>query len=184
MGTFIWTALVTGFRLSKSLELLQGADVDDLTTIAGSALVNNPEIFLCEEGKDFFVWKLREEARRTYLASFLKRYYKDFYGADIHYFNKHCKPVIDYLLTSPTNEQLNEWEKDSLSNVFYSDEYGIREVLIDRKRINMRFSSVRLSHEGKVLYEKLERHLTFFEHAMRTAYADNPIGGCLIVEVG
>jgi hypothetical protein len=32
------------------------------------------------------------------------------------------------------------------------------------------------------MYEKLEGHLSFFERAIRKPYADNPLGGWLIVE--
>lgn len=184
MGEFIWTALVSEFRVSKSLAALKEADLNDSNAFIGKALVNTPELFLCEEGKDFFIWRLKEEARRTYLGSFLKQYYQDFYGSDIRYFDEHCKPVIDYILTDPTDEKLNQWKENTLSEVFYPDEYGVREVLVHQKRINIRFSSIRLSYEGKVMYEELEKHLRFFELAMQKAYADNPLGGCLIVEVG
>jgi len=43
---------------------------------------------------------------------------------------------------------------------------------------------VSLSSEGKVMFEELDRHLSFFEKALPSTYGDNPFGKCLTVDVG
>lgn len=40
------------------------------------------------------------------------------------------------------------------------------------------------TNEGKVLYEELEQHVAFFESALRKAYANDALGGCLMITIG
>jgi len=47
----------------------------------------------------------------------------------------------------------------------------------------LQIDNVELTSEGKVVYEELDQHLHFFESAIRKAYADDSLGGCLMVTV-
>jgi hypothetical protein len=67
--------------------------------------------------------------------------------------------------------------------VFFDPGEEYRDMIIAGKRMEISYSSIALSFEGKVMYEEFERHLLFFERSIRKVYSDDPLGGCLIIDI-
>lgn len=181
MGQYIQTGLITNFYAVKPAKRSKSNLLSQQELIAKAA-VDQPQIFECKEDKEYFTWTLKSTVKKKYLVNFLKRYYQDFY--DSNTYSNHCKPVIDFLSTNPSQKALEKWDEDQLNDSFCLDDNIYREINIADKEIRVFISSYRLSIEGKVMYEELDGHLDFFEKCMRKAYADDPLGGCLIVEIG
>jgi hypothetical protein len=59
-----------------------------------------------------------------------------------------------------------------------------RIVTLSGQEVRVNVSVISLSSEGKVMFEKMQQHLSFFEKALRFVYGDNPFGKCLTVDVG
>jgi hypothetical protein len=128
------------------------------------------------------VWKLGRQARDAHLVDLLSRFYMDYYGFQSPDFSVHCKPIIDFFLTKPTDEKLAEWLQES--DEFLDLNRWYRKVNIGGKDVTVNFSMWSLACQGKVTFEALERHLRFTEKSIRKAYANNPLGGSLVVDVG
>jgi hypothetical protein len=181
MGTYMYTGLIHEFQVAKSYKP-DKVSLDSFKAEVAGAVVSNPEHYSCNEVHGMFIWRLPQKARDAYLVDLLSRYYGDFYGLQSPDFAEQCKPAIEFFLTRPTDEKLAEWLEESDG---FSDLDGwFRTVKIGGKEVTVHFSVWSLSCEGKVMVEELERHLRFFERAIRKTYADNPLGGSLAVDVG
>jgi hypothetical protein len=84
---------------------------------------------------------------------------------------------------NPSIDKLYEWDEDS-DYAIALDRDEIRDISIAKSEVRVNICNITLTSEGKVLYEELDQHLRFFEWAMRRAYADDPVGGCLMVTIG
>jgi hypothetical protein len=80
-------------------------------------------------------------------------------------------------------ETFYEWLKDSDGELFLSNDEE-RDVVLAEHKIRVRICYLELTMEGKVMYEEIEKHLLFFESAMRKKYADDLLGGALMVTIG
>jgi hypothetical protein len=178
------TAFIAGFGFSTTASKPKGFSLDEFKWQVASNVVGNPYIFNCEGGTGYCEWTWTQDARRTYLIPFLSRFYADFYGEDSREFLEYCKPVLDFLATDPSDQDLLNWAEEYCYHTFYpmDDWQGVVEV--NGKEITVNLSVFSLTSEGKVMYEEMEQHLTFLEEVLRKAYADNPFGQCLTIDVG
>jgi hypothetical protein len=181
MGTYMQTGLIHDFRVSRSHELGNPGS-DAFESEVAKAMVDNPEEYSCSEEGGMYYWRLRQEAKEANLLALVKRYFEDFYGSETSYFDKNCKPVISFLSTNPSGKELSKraLESEELAEV---DGWS-RRLNIHGQEVKVYFSVWVLSNEGKVMFEELDRHLTFFEKTIRRTYADNPLGGSLVIEIG
>lgn len=184
MGDFIYTALIREFRVSTSVADPAGVELEKTRSDLAEFLVDNPDLYSCVEECGMLRWKWKEEARRGFLIDLLSRYYADFYDGESKYFAEYCRPVIDFLDSAPTDEDLIRWAEEKGSEVFYPMNGWVRMAAFNGRKVKVYVSLLRLSSEGKVIDEEMHRHLTFFEKALRIAYLDNPLGGCLTVDMG
>lgn len=178
------TLLITGFTSANPFRRSGSKKINNPQKIIAKAIVDRPDNYDCKKGEGEFTWTLKSTVKKKYLTNFLKRYYHDFYGKDSSFYIENCQPVIDFLSTNPSNEKLEEWEEDQCNNAFGLDDNYYEEITVEGKEMNVFISCYRLSFEGKVEYEELDEHMKFFKKLLRKVYADNPLGGCLIVEVG
>jgi len=180
-GNIFANGLIHDFRVSKSHNLGHlGSDA--LKSEVAKAMVDNPEEYSCSEEGGMYFWRLRREVKEAHLLTLVKRYYEDFYGSENSYFVKKCEPVISFLLTNPSGKELSKWTQESEELAEVS---GLsRAPKMAGQELKVYFSMWVLSTEGKVSFEELARHLTFFEKAIRRTYADNPLGGSLVVDIG
>ncbi|MES1249817.1 MAG: hypothetical protein ABUL46_03990 [Chitinophaga rupis] len=183
MGQYMRTALITEFNVSSSSLGSQGDNLADMKSLFAKEIIDNPESFKCSKEGDSYIWTLKPSIAKKYLAGFLKRYYQDFYNPNSDYYKNNCEPIIGYLSSNPTIEELKNWSENSNDGYLNFDEDEIYQINFNREQINIGVSSILLSLEGKVLYEELEEHLKFFKKSIRKAYADDPLGGGITVEV-
>lgn len=182
MGQYFHTGIIVEFRIYKSEIPKISRNLDKVSGELAPAVVDNPNAFdLVDEG-DYFAWKLKQDIIEKRLPLFLKRYFNDFCSGDSEYYDSHCKLILDYLSTNPSIDKLHEWDEDS-DYVITLDKYEIEEIAIAKGEVQAHVYSILLTSEGKVMYEELDRHLEFFERAMRKAYADDPLGGCLMATI-
>lgn len=166
MGTFICTHIITSF--GKRPEPEDRAEIDRIPI----SRVDNPELFMVEENEGYYEWKLKPGILGENLYNLLKIFYEDFYGNDQHNFKKNCLPVLDFLKTRPTETEIWNYLKNTISDVFWISECHY-----------LGADTIALSYEGKVCYEEVQRHLDFFNLITRKVYQENPLGGCLIIDI-
>jgi hypothetical protein len=182
MGTFMQTGVINEFSVAKSYNKAKGFNLDAFRAAVERAMVNNPEIYNCEETDGVYYWTLSREARQAHLVDLIKRFYTDFYDPRNPDFDTFYKPILAFLETNPTDDELTAWAGE---NGDFSELDGwMRKVVVKGYEVKVNFSFLGLSCEGKAMVEELERHLSFFEKAIRRMYADNPIGGSLAIDIG
>ncbi|MEJ2879952.1 hypothetical protein [Pedobacter sp. GR22-6] len=149
-----------------------GSDEENEINRVASTRVDKPEIFTAQGKNGFYTWTLKPEILSTYLYSFLKGYYEDMYGNKRSVFKEDCKAVLDFLATQPTDTEIWKFLEDDWHDVLNvsSEHFFSTETLC-------------LSCEGKVFFEEMDMHIDFFVRAIRKAYSDNPLGGCLDIYV-
>jgi hypothetical protein len=184
MGTFLQTAFITEFSFSATTSKLKGISLDEFRTNVAKTVVGSLDCFSCEDEGGFFRWSLKEEARGKHLVPLLERYYADFYGKDSKKYVAYCKPVISFLGTDPSDDDLVSWAEEEGFSTFYPSDGWYRMPSVNGEEVQVNVSCVSLSSEGKVLVEEMEQHLAFFERALRLVYGDNPLGKSLTVDVG
>ena len=182
MGEYIRTGIIAKFTIYKSeagkIDINQAKIRKDLA----AAVVDNPASFDCVDGDDRLIWTLKQGSVDKRLSVFLDRYFKDFYPGDSDNYDSDCKPILDYLSKGPSVNELYDWQEDSDYDImFYDDE---KYIYVAQTKVRANLYIMGLTSEGKVMYEELDRHLAFFGSAMRRAYADDPLGGGLVVTVG
>ena len=121
--------------------------------------------------------------RKERLPVFLKKYFNDFCNRNRKYYESHCEPILNYLTKNPSVDRFDEWDEDSDYEITLdSDE--VRYIYIAGGKVRVNIYNVTLKSEGKVMCEEIDRHLKFFESGMRKMFADDPLGGWLIVTIG
>ena len=149
----------------------------------GKAVVENPQCFDCRKEGNGVVWKLKPDIIETGLAGFLKRYYNDFDGGRYSRYHGTCKWILEYLSKGPSRDELYKWLEEGHCGIrIKNDEWRLVHFAECMFRVNI--SYMELTYEGKVTYEELERHVRFFESALRRAYVDDALGGCSMVKIG
>ena len=181
MGMFMRTAIVIKFRVAKSCVLKVNMDLEDAKNGLAKAIVKNPECFDCQEEDDYFVWRLKPDIQETRLLGFMTRYFNDFYLGQSDQYARRCQPVLDYLSGNPSADEFYDWLEEE--GELTIDTREMRSVYFAQCKFNVRICNIELTSEGKVMYEELDQHLAFFEFAVREAYADDLLGGCLMVTV-
>jgi hypothetical protein len=185
MATFMQTGLINAFSFGISTGKLKGIPPDDFAKTVARTVVDSLDSFDCEkEGVDFYSWTWKPEIRRQHLVPLLTRYYTDFYGANSKNSVTYCEPVLSFLGSDPSDEELISWAEDGEEESFYLLDDWFRMATLHGQEIRVNVSMVSLTSEGKVLVEELQQHLSFFEKALRSAYGDNPLGKCLTVDIG
>jgi hypothetical protein len=182
MGTFMQTGVINEFRVAKSNNKAKGFRLAAFRKAVESAVVNNPESYDCEETDGMYYWTLRQEVREAHLVDLIRRVYTDFYDPRHRNFDRYYKPILAFLATNPSYEELNAWTEET-GDFSETDEW-IRTIIMKGDDVPVHFSFLGLSYEGKVMAEELDQHLSFFERAIRRMYADNPLGGSLAVDIG
>jgi hypothetical protein len=185
MGTFLQTGIITEFSFSTPAVRLREISLDAFKTSVARTVVDSTDSFNCEDGgSGFYRWSWKREARRKHLIPLLARYYADFYGKDSKKFAAYCKPVIGFLGSDPSDEDLISWAENEGFETFFPTDDWFRMATVNGQEVRVNVSLVSLSSEGKVLVEEMQQHLSFFERALRFVYGDNPLGKCLTVDVG
>jgi hypothetical protein len=185
MGTFLQTGLIIEFSFGISAAGIKGIPLDEFAHTVARTVVDSPDSFNCKkEGRDFYRWSWKPEVRRKHLVPLLSHYYRDFYGEHSNEFATYCAPVLSFLGSDPSDEDLIGWAQDGTEDNFYLLDDWFRMATLNGQEIRVNVSMVSLSSEGKVLVEELQRHLSFFEKALRSVYGDNPLGKCLTVDIG
>jgi hypothetical protein len=185
MGTFLQTGIITGFSFGTPTTELKGISLDAFKTSVAKTVVDSTDSFSCDdEGGGYFRWSWKREARRKHLIPLLARYYADFYGKSSKEFAAYCDPVISFLGADPSDEDLITWAENEGFETFYPADDWFRMATVRGQEIRVNVTLISLSSEGKVLVEEMQRHLSFFEKALRLVYGDNPFGKCLTVDVG
>jgi hypothetical protein len=183
MGTYIRTGIISAFTVKKqSVDDLNGDPTETAAKIA-RAIVGSPECFNCQENGKYYTWSLKPQYLQSELAVFLEKYYSDYYSLESSYYKDECRMVIDYLLQNPSEAELRTWLEDNWSNSFIIDEGLTTYYRIEDKEIYVDFSHIRLTYEGKIMFEQFENHIELFERTLRKAYSDHPLGGCLAIVI-
>ena len=183
MGEYLSTAIINRF----SVNLSDLNKVHDDTVVAckliADEIVSNSSIYNGNVVDDNYEWRLKPEFMEKDLLPFLERYYEDFYGSSSPSEIKDFKQVLNFLIQKPNSDVIEEWMHDNSYNCFgISDHFGCT-TIVNGKRIAIKRSGIILSLEGKVMYESIYAHLSFFERALKKAYAAFPLGGSLVVEI-
>ena len=185
MGTFLQTGIITEFSFGTPTAGLKGVSLEAFNTSVARTVVDSTDSFNCEdEGGGYYRWSWKREARRKHLIPLLARYYADFYGKGSKEFAAYCEPVISFLGADPSDEDLISWAENEGFETFYPSDDWFRMATVNGQEIRVNVTLISLSSEGKVLVEEMQRHLSFFEKALRFVYGDNPLGKCLTVDVG
>jgi hypothetical protein len=184
MGTFMQTGLINRFSFGISAKGLKGIPADEFANTVARTVVDTLESFDCEkEGRNFYRWTWKPAVRQQHLVPLLTRYYSDFYGAHSKDFVTYCEPVLSFLGSDPSDEELICWAEDGEEESFYLGNDWFRMAMLHGQEIRVNVSMISLTSEGKVLVEELQQHLSFFEKALRSAYGENPLGKCLTVDI-
>ena len=185
MGTFLQTGIITGFSFGTPTTRLKGISLDAFKTSVAKTVVDSTDSFSCDdEGGGYYRWSWKREARRKHLIPLLARYYADFYGKGSKEFAAYCDPVISFLGADPSDGDLISWAENEGFVSFYPADDWFRMATVKGQEIRVNVTLISLSSEGKVLVEEMQRHLSFFEKALRIVYGDNPLGKSLTVDVG
>ena len=148
-----------------------------------SRFINNSEFFMIIEDKDFYIWSLKPEIIETYLYDFLKNYYADFYNSGSYNYDSSCKPVLDFLKTKPKTAAILEFLEESDSEAFTKGDSRY-DITVNEANIVASTEEITLSFEGKVMYEEIFDHISFFQACVRKAYAENPLAAGLTIDIG
>lgn len=184
MGEYIRTGIITEFRIYPSQVSKMDMHLIETRIGLATAIVGNPQSFDCKEEDGELVWKLKPNVIEVHLPGFLRRYFNDFYEEGSALYNKYCKLTLDYLSKGPSRDELYEWleGEDDCELTIEDDER--RFINFAKCEVCVSISYMELTYEGKVMYEELERHVEFFESALRKAYGDDALGGCLMITIG
>ncbi len=182
MGTYMQTGVITEFRVAKSYNKYKGFSLKALRAAVEKAVVDSPKNYDCEETEENYYWTLRQKVREAHLVDLVRKVYTDFHDPRHRNFDRYYKPVLDFLSTKPSDEELTAWAEEK--GDFSESDGWMRVVIIKGNDVTVDFSFLGLSYEGKVMAEELDQHLFFFERAIRRMYADNPLGGCLAIDIG
>jgi len=136
MGTYLHTHIITSFRTK--------ADLNEAKSI-----VADPKLFNVE-GEGYYSWTLKPGILNDHLYDLLKIYYNDFYSHDKDYFKQNCIPVLDFLATKPTENEIWDYIEEGTSNVFCIS-----------KCKHLRADTIMLTREGKVCMRRSKTIWTF-----------------------
>ncbi len=183
MGTYIRTGIISAFNVSKQSVNELSEDYGEATMEIARALVGSPQCFDCRENGGYYTWSLKPQYLQSELAVFLEKYYLDCYPPERGYCQSESEKVIAYLYGNPSETELREWLEDNWSDSFTIDRGLTASFQIENERFFADLSHIRLSYEGKVIFEQFETHIELFERALRKAYSDHPLGGCLAIVI-
>jgi hypothetical protein len=183
MGTFARTGIINRFSLHENSVKHLSNSIDEAVEIAAKNVVANPGVFDHHQEDGYHTWKLNKTIKEKHLLELVRKYYTDIYGEDSGIYKRDCKNILEFLETNPSENELEAWAEKNWRDVFSMYDNDELYLFLKDKRVRVAFSSIRLSMEGKVLYEMFEGHLNFFQKLMRKVYSDYKLGGCLMVIV-
>ena len=189
MGQFLMTGIITEFLIYVDSDLEEGMDPEKNGNDLAGAVVRNPECFALDRKGERMIWRLRPDVIAVQLHDFCKKYFSDFYREQSRDYERSAKPMLDSLAKAPSAEVFYRWfgdgdvtmDKDN-ELIIHDDE--VRSVIFANRKVRVRITFLRLTSEGKIMYEEIEQHLEFFESAMRCKYADDLLGGSLMITIG
>ena len=183
MGEFLQTRLITTLNVSKhNLAKMEEKNRISCLNRILKIIVANPESFALEEGNDLYSWKLKPDILEGQLLPFLEDYYKDFYGYKTDWHIRDCTPTLEFLKARPKDTSVLEYLGNEKSDIIIIDESNYNLSLEDVK-VRVLTSELRLSFEGKVVYESIFGHVNFFQKCIRKVYGYNPLGGALCIDI-
>ncbi|SDL39735.1 hypothetical protein SAMN04487898_11846 [Pedobacter sp. ok626] len=183
MGEFLQTRLITTLSVSKDhLDEMETKDKIVCLNRLLKVIVANPQSFVLEEGEDSYSWKLKPDILEGQLVPFLEEYYKDFYGEDSNWYARECKPTLDFLSVRPKDAPVLEYLENEKNDIIFFDKSDYNLSTKDRRLIVLT-SELRLSFEGKIIYESIFGHVSFFTKCIRKVYAHSPLGGALSIDI-
>ena len=107
MGTYMHTGLIHEFSVAKSNNK-RSLSSEAFKKEVAKTVVGNPEAYSCDEEGGIYTWQLRPDVKQAHLLTIIKRYYGDFYGSESSYFTKNCEPVISFLSSNPSDEEITK----------------------------------------------------------------------------
>jgi hypothetical protein len=183
MGEFLQTRLITTLSVSKdNLDKMEAENRIFCLNQIIKPIIGNPESFVLEEGENLYSWKLKPEILEGQLVPFLDDYYKDFYGEKSNWYLKDGIPTLEFLSARPKDISVLEYLENAKNDLIIIDEsdYG---VFFGDVKLRVYTSELRLSFEGKIVYESIVGHVNFFQKCMRKVYGHNPLGGALCIDI-
>ncbi|MFO7905048.1 MAG: hypothetical protein R6U98_20455 [Pirellulaceae bacterium] len=168
--TRVWTR-------TDELEQAQATTEDVKRGIAGE-LALRPSCYERSESEEDAVFVLAESVLENDLLSFLRAFYERLYGPG----DTEAKAVVERLRDIKSAEWLDYARRQPCA-YYRFDRYGHPERMSVGepfgRPVTLRFESLMLSQEGKIVTECLSQHLRFFTCCMQEAFSSFEAAGAL-----
>ena len=181
MGQYLVTGLAVNLRVSKDEMAQVEMDLNALIQEMEKCLHFSPALYTPQEEKSYFVFRLKEDILHQELIPFLQKFYPLIYHQDNYTdFNS----VLERLKLTPPDNWL-ALAKEKKYETFQLDPDGDLAYL-DRpfgRMVSIRYESILLCMEGKIMMETYGRQFIFFQYCITKAFSEFALSGAVRIYI-
>ncbi len=174
MGTYLAVSIWKSVSVSKNNAKDYNFTGKELGKFLNEEIDFPIDIFECKEDDDNFIFELTQEVIQKELLHFLQKFYNVYFNYKDYY----IKEIINPFKTTEPNKWAELIENNEIDEIMpESRSYEIG------KKIFLDVDVWRITLEGKVSVEEMDRHLQLFEYALQKAFSKFKIAKMLNVEL-
>jgi hypothetical protein len=181
MGQFLATGLALKFSIPKKEMAQTELNLDTLIQEMEKHLHFHSALYTPQEEGEYFVFRLKEDILHQELIPFLQKFYPLIYHQDNYTdFNS----VLERLKLTPPDNWL-ALAKEKKYETFQLDPDGDLAYL-DRpfgRIVSIRYESILLCMEGKIMMETYGRQFTFFQYCITKAFSEFALSGAVLIYI-
>ena len=170
MGQLLGIGLVTTLAVSQKKLQKCGVTIEECVEQMKQRFYFEPALYELSLDEDYYNWTLKTDILESQLVPFLESLYPMLYK-NTHNFEE----TLKVLQKQTTTQQFLELADSKDIEEFQLNEYGESDYIYfapSKQSIGISYTSILLSHEGKIGMEVYGRQFAFFQYCIQKAFAD------------